>query len=202
MELTADQVTQMLGGNTEPQWCDALNQLLPKYDINTPRRIAMFMAQCGHESANFRFLEENLNYSAEALLTVWPTHFDSSNVDDYARQPEKIANRAYANRMGNGDEASGDGWLFHGRGLIQITGRDNYTKFAGSIGMSLDDAVAYAATDNGAIESACWFWTIHNLNPMSDDNEVTNITKVINGGTLGLLDRIDRYNAAFKILSQ
>jgi len=178
---------------------NALSEILPKYDITTPRRVAGFLAQCGHECMDFNTLHENLNYSADGLHKVFPKRFPTvESAQAYNRQPEKIANKIYSDRMGNGDEASGEGYKFRGRGAIQLTGKDNYSRFAESIGKDLDEAVAYCDTLEGAIESACWFWTTHNLNAKADENDVTGSTKVINGGTLGIDDRKARWLKALK----
>jgi putative chitinase len=178
---------------------NALSEILPKYDITTPRRVAGFLAQCGHECMDFNTLHENLNYSADGLHKVFPKRFPTvESAQPYNRQPEKIANKIYSDRMGNGDEASGEGYKFRGRGAIQLTGKDNYSRFAESIGKDLDEAVAYCDTLEGAIESACWFWTTHNLNAKADENDVTGSTKVINGGTLGIDDRKARWLKALK----
>jgi putative chitinase len=177
----------------------ALNDILPKYEITTTRRVAGFLAQCGHECADFTTLHENLNYSADGLHKVFPKRFPTvESAQPYHRQPEKIANKIYSDRMGNGDEASGDGYKYRGRGAIQLTGKDNYTRFANSIGKDLDETVEYCDTLEGAIESACWFWNAHNLNVLVDDNDVTGSTKVINGGTLGIDDRKTRWVRALK----
>jgi putative chitinase len=200
--LSREQLGQLLPGNPYlDYWHSALERCLPDYDINTPQRVAAFMAQCGHESGNFKFLKENLNYKAESLMRVWPRYFPSLEVaKQYAHNQEKIANRAYAGRMGNGDEASGDGWKFCGRGLIQLTGRNNYQSFADSIETHIDDVPAYLATFEGAVQSACWFWESNNLNRWADASDIVTLTKKINGGTLGLEDRIKHYNHALHVL--
>ena len=180
----------------------ALSEILPKYDITTPRRVAGFLAQCGHECVDFNTLKENLNYSAEGLNKVFTKRFPTvESAKPYNRQPEKIANKIYSDRMGNGNEASGDGYKFRGRGAIQLTGKDNYSRFAQSIDKDLEDAVAYCDTLEGAIESACWFWTTHNLNAKADENDVTGSTKIINGGTHGLDDRKARWLKALKVFN-
>jgi putative chitinase len=202
MDLTLDQLKQILPKNPYVEhWYTALSQLFPDYEINTPQRIAAFLAQCVHESGGFLFLKENLNYKAESLMRVWPKYFPTIEVaKSYEKQPEKIANRAYANRMGNGDEESGDGWKFCGRGLIQLTGKTNYTWFAASIGITADDASEYLQTFEGAAQSACWFWETNNLNTFADAGDLETMTKRINGGTLGLDDRIQHYNNIKTIL--
>jgi len=177
-------------------------QVFPKYDITTVERVAGFLAQCGHESADFTVLKENLNYSADGLHKVFPKRFPTlESANPYNRNPEKIANKIYADRMGNGPEASGEGYKFRGRGAIQLTGKDNYTKFAASVGKSLDEAVTYCENLTGAIESACWFWKTHNLNNYCDSNDVVGMTKVINGGTLGLDERKHHFENNLVVLS-
>jgi putative chitinase len=202
MAITQQQLAQILPGNPYLEhWCDALNKILPDYDISTPQRTAAFLAQCAHESGGFTALHENLNYKAESLCRVWPRYFNTSNANEYAHQPEKIANRAYAGRMGNSDEASGDGWSYCGRGLIQLTGKNNYQAFADSIETDISQIPAYLQTFEGAIQSACWFWENNNLNACADAGDIVKMTKIINGGTLGLDDRTARYNHALQILS-
>ena len=202
-EFTQQKLAQCISGNPYvSNWFSALNQLLPDYDISTPQRVAAFVAQCAHESANFRVLKENLNYRADTLTRIWPRLFPIDVARDYASRPNKqqaIANRAYANRMGNGDEASGDGWKFSGRGLIQLTGRDNYTWFAASVGITVEEAVEYLMTFEGAAQSACWFWETNSLNQWADKSDIVTLTKRINGGTIGLDDRIKHYNHALHI---
>ena len=179
----------------------ALLNVLDKYDINTNNRIAGFLAQCGHESADFTVLKENLNYGAAGLRGTFGKYFaDDATAKAYERQPEKIANRVYANRMGNGSEASGDGYKYRGRGAIQLTGHDNYQAFATAIGQSLDDTIAYLETLEGAIESAAWFWKTHGLNATCDADDIVAMTKKINGGTIGLDDRKAHYEKAKSVL--
>jgi len=200
--LTQDQLEDLIPKNPYVEyWYEALSQCLPDYDINTPRRVAAFIAQCSHESGGFKYLSENLNYKAESLMRVWPKYFkDITTAVRYAHNPERIANRAYANRMGNGDEASGDGWRFCGRGLIQLTGKDNYQSFADSIETKLEDIPHYLATFEGAVQSACWFWETNNLNKWADAGDIVTLTKRINGGTLGLDDRMKHYTHALHVL--
>lgn len=200
--LTRDQLAQIIPGNPYlDYWYSALERCLPDYDINTPRRVSAFMAQTCHESGNYRFLKENLNYRAESLMRVWPRHFPTIEVArQYANKPEMIANKAYGNRMGNGDEASGDGWRYCGRGLIQLTGKVNYEKFAQSIETPVEDIPAYLETFEGAVQSACWFWESNNLNTFADSGDILTMTKRINGGTIGLADRQKHYEHALHIL--
>lgn len=203
LTITKDQVEQLLHGNPDiDEWYSAMSLLFPKYEITTPPRIAGFVAQCGHESQNFKTLEENLNYSAEGLNRTFPKYFIRAGRDAQAfhRQPEKIANIVYANRMGNGDTASGDGWKFRGRGVIQLTGKDNYSRFAKYVGKSLDETIEYLKTKQGALESACWFWKTNGLNQIADSGDIVAMTKRINGGTIGLEDRQKHYRHALAVL--
>ena len=199
--LTLTQLKQMVKNPHIDHWYEALDQLLPDYEINTPRRVAAFIAQCAHESADFVFIRENLNYRAATLIKVFPKYFhDEATAAAYAGRPEKIANRVYANRMGNGDEASGDGYRYCGRGLIQLTGKDNYTFFAGSMGIPVEEASEYLATFEGAAQSACWFWETNNLNRYADAGDIKGMTRVINGGYIGLENRISHYEHALHVM--
>jgi putative chitinase len=205
MELTKEQLKQLLPRNPYiDYWHNALTQLLPDYEINTPQRIAAFVAQCSHESGGFTALKENLNYRWETLRRLFPKYFPSDDLAKaYANMPNKqeaIANRVYANRMGNGPEESGDGYRFCGRGLIQLTGRDNYTFFAGSLGISVEEATEYLGTFEGAAQSACWFWETNNLNKWADAGDIKELTRRINGGYIGLEDRIKHYEHALHVL--
>lgn len=205
MELTKEQLRQLLPKNPYiDQWHSALSRLLPDYEINTPQRIAAFIAQCAHESGNFMFLKENLNYRAPTLRKLFAKYFPTDELaNQYANMPNKqeaIANRIYANRMGNGDEASGDGFRFCGRGLIQLTGRENYSWFAASLGISVEEAAEYLQTFEGAAQSACWFWETNNLNRWADTGDIKELTRRINGGFIGLEDRIKHYEHAFHVL--
>jgi putative chitinase len=205
MELTKDQLKKLLPKNPYiDYWYNALSQLLPDYEINTPQRIAAFIAQCAHESGNFMILQENLNYRPVTLRKIFPKYFPTDAMaNDYCSRPNKqeaIANKVYANRMGNGDEASGDGYRYRGRGLIQLTGKDNYTFFAGSLGISVEEAADYMATFEGACQSACFFWETNKLNQWADKGDIVTLTKRINGGTIGLDDRIKHYEHALHVL--
>ena len=201
MELQLDQLRQIIPKNPYVNyWYEALSQLLPDYQIDTPERMAAFLAQCAHESGNFVFIKENLNYKAPSLRKVFPKYFPTDELAlQYANKPEKIANRVYANRMGNGPEESGDGYKFCGRGLIQVTGRDNYTWFAASLGIEPEEASEYMETFEGAAQSACWFWETNNLNQWSDRGDILTVTKRINGGTIGLEDRKKHYEHALHV---
>jgi putative chitinase len=200
--LSKSQLAQLIPGNPYiDYWYHALEQALPDYDINTPQRVAAFVAQCAHESGGFKFLKENLNYKAESLMRVWPRYFPNIDIArQYAGKQEMIANRAYGGRMGNGPEETGDGWKFCGRGLIQLTGRSNYQAFADSIETDIEDIPAFLATFEGAVQSACWFWENNNLNQWADAGDILTLTKRINGGTLGLEDRKKHYNHALHVL--
>lgn len=182
-------------------WYNAICEILPEYEINTPHRVAAFIAQCAHESGGFKFLKENLNYKAPSLRRVFGKYFpDDAIAARYANKPQMIANRVYANRMGNGPEESGDGWKFCGRGLIQLTGKNNYTFFAASLDMDVEDVPEYLETFEGAVQSACFFWEQNNLNQWADKGDILTLTKKINGGTIGLDDRIKHYNHALHVL--
>jgi len=202
-EFTAEKLAKCLPRNKDiNNLFEAFNTVLPRYEITTVERVAAFLAQCGHESADFTVLKENLNYSADGLHKVFPKRFPTvESANAYNRNPEKIANKIYSDRMGNGPEASGEGYKFRGRGAIQLTGKENYSKFATSIGQSLDEAVAYTETLDGAIESACWFWNTNKLNALADAADIVTLTKRINGGTLGLDERKHHFENNLVVLS-
>jgi len=199
MSLTLSQLRQLLPKNKYVEhWHTALampqtelggSTLLDDYDINTPKRIAAFIAQCAHESGGFSVLQENLNYKPQALRRLFSKYF----TDDV------IAGQYCA--MGNGDESSGDGYRFRGRGLIQLTGRDNYQAFADSLEMAVNDVPEYLATFEGAAQSACWFWEKNGLNKWADAGDIKELTRRINGGFIGLEDRIKHYEHALHILA-
>jgi putative chitinase len=208
-EFKKEHLAAMIASNKKvDDWYEALVAVMPKYGITTKRRVAHFISQCAHESGDFRIMEENLNYSAKALNAVFGRYFGAApkrNADEYARNPEKIANYVYmdefrskAGQMGN--TKPGDGFRFRGRGLKQLTGRNNYTAFGKSIGMTAEEAAEYVATPKGAVESACWFWDTNKLNTIADTDDVVKMTKRINGGDIGLADRQKRYTEAMKIL--
>jgi len=199
--LSLQQLKQMVKNPHIDHWHEALDQLLDDYEINTPLRVAHFVAQCAHESGNFVFIKENLNYKAASLQKIFSKYFPTAELaQQYANRPERIANRIYANRMGNGNEASGDGYRYCGRGLIQLTGKDNYTFFAGSLDIPVEEASDYLATFEGAAQSACWFWEQNNLNRFADANDTKGLTKAINGGYIGLSDREKHTEHALHIL--
>jgi len=204
--VTLDLLTHMclktkasvLEGYLEP-----LNTVAEYYEMNVnPARLAGFLAQTAHESGGYNFIKENLNYSAKGLRGTFGKYFPNDEIaNQYAKKPERIANRVYANRMSNGPEESGDGYRFCGRGLIQLTGRANYTKFAQDLSMSLEDTVAYLETPNGAVASAGWFWDNNKLNQYCDSGDFVTLTKRINGGTIGLEDRKHHYELAMHYLT-
>jgi putative chitinase len=200
--LSREQLAQIIPGNPYlDHWHHALSLALPDYEINTPQRVAAFMAQCAHESGGFRALKENLNYKAASLRRVFPKYFPDDNIAaQYAGKQEMIANRVYGGRMGNGPEESGDGYKYCGRGLIQLTGKSNYQAFADSIETPVEEIPEFLATFEGAVQSACWFWEANNLNQFADRNDILTMTKRINGGTIGLEDRIKHYNHALHVL--
>jgi putative chitinase len=206
MNITLQQLQQLIPKNPYvKQWHNALSQLLPDYEINTAERIAAFIAQCAHESGGFTALKENLNYKAATLRKIFPKYFpDDATAAHYASLPNKqeaIANKVYASRMGNGDENTGDGYRFCGRGLIQLTGRDNYSWFAASLNISVEEASQYLQTFEGAAQSACWFWETNSLNRWADAGDILTLTKKINGGTIGLEDRKKHYEHALHVLT-
>jgi putative chitinase len=203
--ITQEQLKELLPKNPYIEhWHRALEQLFPEYEINTPKRMAAFIAQCSHESAGFTALVENLNYRWQSLRKVFPKYFPNDAIaQEYASKPNKqeaIANRIYASRMGNGDEASGDGFRYRGRGLIQLTGKHNYTWFAASLEITPEEATEYLMTFEGAAQSGCWFWETNKLNQWADAGDIVTLTKRINGGTIGLDDRIKHYEHALHVL--
>jgi putative chitinase len=200
-EFSVEKLEDILTGNKQvEEYYNALCKALPKYDITNERRVAGFLAQCAHESNNFKVLKENLNYSADGLKRIFPKYFKDVDPNDYARQPEKIANRVYANRMNNGDEDSGDGWKYRGRGVIQLTGCDNYSRFAKDMDISLEEVVEYLETIEGAIMSAAWYWNSRKINTAADNNDIVKMTKLVNGGTIGLEDRKKHYAHILEVL--
>ena len=206
--ITLEQFQKMIPTNKEAAvWYPIAVDFFKKYDITTPLRIASFMAQTAHESTDFRNLEENLNYSVDNLLKVFPRYFGKGKADpaQYAKNPEKLANYVYmdANRSSQGalgNTQPGDGWKFRGGGIKQLTGRSNYSVFAKDIGMTADEAAAYVRTKQGAFESACWFWKKNGLAKFADADDIVGMTKKINGGTIGLEDRQSRYTKAKAII--
>lgn len=205
-DFTEDKLRQLFPKNQNiHEWYEAMADILPDFDIDTVPRVAAFLAQCGHESGGFSTLKENLNYSAEGLNKIFKKYFPTlESAQPYARNPEKIANKVYCNRMGNGDEASGDGWKYRGRGPIQLTGKDNYRKFATDY---FDDPETLLNDPDLLIDhiptsllAAVWFWQKNNLNKEADAHDIKTMTKKINGGFIGLEDRIHHYEQAMKVL--
>lgn len=202
--LNADQLKQLHIG---PQWVDPLNETFQRFAILTPRQQAAFIGQCAHESANFRVLEENLNYRAATLLKLFPRTqrrawgFTPEDAAEYERQPKKIANRIYGNRMNNRDEASGDGWRFRGRGILQLTGAANYHHASQALGVDFIMEPDLVATPQYAALTAGWFWNTQKLNALAEAGDWTGLTKRINGGTIGLEDRKNHINHALAVLA-
>jgi putative chitinase len=191
---------QLLALGIEGKWLEPLQETFEKYQINTPKRQACFIGQCMHESGGFKFLRENLNYSAKALMATWPSRFpDMDMAEKYERQPEKIANKVYSGRMGNTED--GDGAKYIGRGLIQLTGKDNYMAFGEAIGEDLVSNPQLVEQPRYAALSAGWFWNKRGLNALADAMDVTTMTVRINGGRIGIDDRIAKINKAIDILA-
>jgi putative chitinase len=179
--------SQLLALGIDGKWLEPLKETFEKYNIDTPKRQAAFIGQCMHESAGFKTLEENLNYSAKALMNTWPSRFpDLNTAMIYERQPEKIANKVYGGRMGNADESSGEGWKYRGRGIKQLTGKENYERCGSSLGVDLVSDPDLLLDPKYAALSAGWFWNKHNLNDLADKGDIETMTKRINGGLLGL----------------
>jgi putative chitinase len=200
--FTQDMFTAIIGKNPyADHWFEALCEILPDYDIDTPQRVAAFLAQTAHESGGYRAIKENLNYRAVTLRKVFPKYFPTDEIANaYAGKPEMIANRVYGGRMGNGDEHSGDGFKYCGRGLIQLTGKDNYSRYAQSLEISEEEASEHLTTFEGCVQSAAWFWEANNLNQYADNGDILTMTKRINGGTIGLEDRKKHYEHALHVL--
>jgi len=202
--LTAEKFGELFPNCKDPEgWVEAMNEVFPKYDIDTPERIAAFIAQCGHESGGWRVFSENLNYSAKALDAVFGKYFVRAGRDaeEYHRQPEKIANVVYANRMDNGDTDSGDGWRYRGRGPIQLTGKANYTAFSEDMGVDAVDNPDQVSEDKEvALMSAIWYWNKNGLNKYADNGDIKTMTKRINGGYIGLEDRIHHWEMCLEAM--
>ena len=185
-----------------PEWVDALNVTFAKFDISTPVRQASFIGQCSHECGNFKVLSENLNYRAETLMKLWANRFPTLEIaNEYARNPKKIANKVYASRMGNRDESSGDGYRFRGRGCIQLTGHANYYHAGKACDVDFVMEPDLVATPQYAAMTAGWFWNTHKLNQFADVRDYKTMTKKINGGFIGLDDRIKHIEQALAVLT-
>jgi putative chitinase len=204
MKVTLDQLWNFYEDTDDfvlAKFVDPINKVIEEFEINTPNRLAMFLAQIGHESGGLTKLHENLNYKAARLTQIFPKYFRDVDPNEYANNPEKIANRVYCNRMGNGDERSGDGYRFRGRGAVQLTGRSNYEACGEDLEVDLVANPDYLETPEGAIRSAAWFWDQHDLNDWADKKDVTTVTKKINGGTIGLEERKELFEEALKVFA-
>jgi putative chitinase len=197
--ITAEQLKEL---HIDGDWLEPLIEVFHRYEINTPLRMAAFIGQCAHESGNFKTLRENLNYSAEALCRVWPSRFPSlKDAQPYHRNPDMIADKVYGGRMGNGTEETGDGSLYCGRGLIQLTGKDNYRMASDALGEDLVASPDLVCGPRFAALTAGWYWNKRGLNKEADAKDYVGMTKKINGGTIGLDDRIKHINDALAVLS-
>jgi putative chitinase len=203
--FTQDKLQECLAKNREiDQWFPVVYAQLEHFEINTVQRAAAFLAQCSHESMDFTVTHENLNYQAQGLMRVFPHYFpDEATASQYAHNPEAIANRIYGNRMGNRDEASGDGYRFRGRGIVQLTGHDNYLACSKAVfgDGRLLDSPDWLESKEGCVVGACWFWNAHGLNAWADADDIKEITHRINGGYIGLEERTQKYNAFCDILA-
>jgi len=195
--MTEDQLKEM---HIDPAWLEPLTAAFNRFDISTPERQAAFIGQCAHESGNFKTLQENLNYSAKGLNATWPSRFPSEEAaQPFHRNPEKIANKVYSGRMGNTEE--GDGWKYRGRGLIQLTGKDNYRLASDALGVDFVANPDLVLTREYAALTAAWYWNKRGLNKEADAKDFTGMTKKINGGTIGLADRVAHINTALNVLT-
>jgi len=201
--VSPDQLKQM---HIDPSLADAFNETFDKFNIFTAPQQASWIGQCGHECGNFKIMEENLNYRAATLLKLFPRTpkrawgFTPEEATAYEKQPRKIANRIYGNRMGNRDEASGDGFRFRGSGFLQLTGHSNFFHAGKALGVDFVMEPELVRTPKYAAQTAGWFWQTHNLNQYADNRDFVTMTKRINGGTIGLEDRIKHINQAIAVL--
>lgn len=208
MHLTADKLQAAMGCTraTAALWAQPIDEACRRYEINTAARLCAFLAQIGHESASLSRLSENLNYSADGLRRVWPSRFDEATAQAYARKPEMIANKVYADRMGNGPESSGDGYKYRGRGPIQITGKANYEAMTDAVRAKFNDAPDFVANPGALLDpkwgaaTACAYWDNRRLNALADKGDFRGITLRINGGLIGMDDRLARYARAKRVL--
>lgn len=207
VNLTVSQLAKILPRNNQiAEWHKALIAVLPRYQIDTPQRVAAFLAQTAHESAEYTVLEENLYYSAAQLVKTWPKRFNRALAAQVAKQPRRIAEIAYGGRMGN--MQPNDGYLFRGQGIIQLTGRDNFTRFGQTLNRTAEQAIEYIQTKQGAVEAAAWFWRVNNLNKWADAGDVDGLSDAINigrktaryGDAHGFEDRKRRYDAALELI--
>jgi len=202
--FTVDQLAVCMPNPNISLWYQPICDILPDYQITSVLRMAAWLAQMGHESGDLTEVDENLNYSAKGLRGTFSKYFPTDDLAlAYARQPIKIASKVYGNRMGNGSEATQDGWRYHGRGLIQITGKENYTACSNALygDNRLVDSPELLCGQDGAIRSACWYWNSRDLNSYADNQDMVTITKRINGGTNGLDQRMVRYQRALQALN-
>ena len=198
MPITAEQLKQLHIGE---QWVDPLNETFARFDISTPARQASFIGQAGHESGNFTKLQEGLSYSAERLMVIWPKRFPTLEIaQKYARNEKALANNVYANRMGNRDEASGDGFRFSGKGLFQLTGHANFYHAGKALGEDFVMKPELVKTPRFAALTAGWFWDTHKLNQYADARDYVTMTKKINGATIGLADRQKHIAHALEVI--
>jgi putative chitinase len=195
--MTEDQLKEM---HIDPSWLEPLTAAFHRFDISTPERQAAFIGQCAHESGGFKTLQENLNYSAKGLHATWPSRFASEEAaQPFHRNPEKIANKVYSGRMGNTED--GDGWKYRGRGLIQLTGKDNYRLASDALGVDFVANPDLVLTKENAALTAAWYWNKRGLNKEADAKDFTGMTKKINGGVIGLADRVAHINTALNVLT-
>lgn len=203
-DFTLDKFSKVIKNKNSKEWFEYIYNILPRFEITNKNRVAGFLAQTGHESLDYTVISENLNYSAQGLMKTWPSRFPNKAIAfAYARNPQKIANKVYANRLGNGPETSGDGWNFRGKGLIQLTGKSNH--MLASQQLYGDDRLVknpeLILNDKTiCVEVSCWFWKTNGLNLLADKKDVIGMTKRINGGTIGLTDRTNRWNNAQRVL--
>jgi len=202
LQLVGAAVLQALLPRVAEDFRAPLNETCRSFDITTPLRIAHFLAQTAHESANYTVLVENLNYGARGLLATWPSRFDEAKAALYERQPEKIANYVYAERMGNGPESSGDGWRFRGRGILQLTGRATYRAAGQFLGADLEAEPELLATPRFASLAAGWYWQARNINALCDSDDGVAVTEAVNGGRHGLEHRLELLNLAKAVLQK
>ena len=203
MNITQSQLREIMGcsGIVAITWCDPINAVIPRFKLDTKARAAAFLAQVGHESGRLTRLVENLNYSAEGLVATWPKRFGTKLAAQVARKPEQIANIVYADRLGNGSQASGDGWKYRGRGLIQITGKSNYRDCGAVLGLDLLSNPSLLEIPTSGAMSAGWFWSTNGLNALADAGQFETLTRQINGGLNGLADRKDLLARVMRVLT-
>jgi len=196
--VNSDQLREL---NISVVWVDPLNETFDRFSIDNVRKQAAFIGQCSHECDHFTKLEENLNYRASTLERLFGHKFSPEEIPEYAMRPQRIANRIYANRMGNRDEASGDGWLYHGRGIIQLTGHDNFWHFGQAVGQNFVRDPSPVSKPLYAAMSGGWFWATHGCNQLAEYENWELLTKRINGGTIGLNERIALIKQALDVLA-